>query len=441
MKMKQTLLIFLCGAAFAFNGISQTTWSLPQCIQHAKANSLNLKQTEIGIRQAELAKKSAQYARLPSVNANVDGGFNFGRTIDPTTNGFRNQRVGFNSFGIQTSAVVYNGGRITNSIKQSQFNIAAARAESEDYIQTLTLDITAAYLDILLAKEQVEIANRQVAQAKEQLLYIDRQITAGVLPQNDRLEMVAQIARNRQTLVNAQNALDVNYLRLKNLMELLPDYQLVIEVPTMVTNPISSTPFDLTNIYTQAINTQPSIKAAALRMESAALGIPIAKANSLPSIALSAAINSSYSNVSDFTDSPFFNQIDNNLGQSVGIRVSIPIYNNHQTRIGMEQARLELINAEVRQRQVEQQLKSAIQNAIANANGAKSALEATESALNAAKASFQNAQKKHQLGAINTLEYTTTKTNLDTAELDVVRAKYDYLFRLKLIDVYLGEAF
>ena len=239
--------------------------------------------------------------------------------------------------------------------------------------------------------------------------------------------------------MNAQNALDVNYLRLKNLMELPPDYALVIETPKEIATIMAKNQLNFTDIYTQAQNTQPSVKAAALRIESAALGIPIAKANSLPSIALSAALNSSYSNVSDFTDSPFFNQIDNNLGQSIGVRVSIPIYNNHQTKIGMEQARLELINAEVRQRQVEQQLKSTIQNAIANANGAKIALEATQSALDAAKASFQNAQKKHQLGAINTLEYTTTKNNLDTAELDVVRAKYDYLFRLKMIDFYLGK--
>ena len=100
-----------------------------------------------------------------------------------------------------------------------------------------------------------------------------------------------------------------------------------------------------------------------------------------------------------------------------------------------------VINAEVRQRQVEQQLKATIQNAIANANGTKIALEVTQSALVAAKASFQNAQKKHELGAINTLAYTTTKTNLDTAELDLVRAKYDYLFRLKIIDFYMGKSF
>ncbi len=161
----------------------------------------------------------------------------------------------------------------------------------------------------------------------------------------------------------------------------------------------------------------------------------------LPTVALSASLNTNYSNVSDFTDAPFFNQIDNNMGQSVGVRVSIPIYNNHRTQISMERARLAVINAEVRERQVQQQLKASIQNAIANASGAQIALVATQSALEAAKASFQNAQTKHQLGAINTLEYTTTKTNLDTAELDLVRARYDYMFRLKIIDFYMGQSF
>lgn len=439
--MKQTLLILLGTALLTINLSAQKTWSLADCIEHARVNNLNLKQAEIAIRQAELDKKTARYARLPSVNGNVDGGFNFGRTIDPTTNDFRNQRVGFNSFGIQTSAVVYNGGRIDHSIKQSQFNIAATRAESENYLQNLQLDITAAYLDILLAKEQVQIASRQIEQIKEQLVYIDRQIKAGALPENDRLEIVAQIARNKQQLINAQNALSINYLTLKNYLELAPDYSLEIQVPTAANESLSPNSYSLSTVYAQAINTQPAIKAAALRMESATLGIPIAKSGMLPTVALSASLNSNYSNVSDFTDAPFFNQLDNNMGQSVGVRVSIPIYNNHRTQIGMERARLEVINAEVRERQVQQQLKASIQNAIANASGAQIALEATQSALEAARASFQNAQKKHQLGAINTLEYTTTKTNLDTAELDLVRARYDYMFRLKIIDFYMGQDF
>jgi len=438
--MKQTLVVLLCLAFLVGNLSAQKVWSLEKCIQHAKANNLNLKQAEINIRQAELDKKAAKYARLPRLNGLIDGGFNFGRTIDPTTNDFRNQRVGFNAFGIQTNAIVYNGGRNINTIKQSQFNIAAARAESEDYQLQLTLDITAAYLDILLAKEQVHIAQQQVEQIKEQLVYVDRQIKAGAIPENDRLEIIAQITRNKQTLVNAQNALATNYLRLQDLMELSPDLAFQIQVPKTTSNGVQNV-LNLSNIYTKALNSQPAVKAAALRMESAALNLPIAKAEMLPSVAFSASLNSSYSNVSDFSDTPYFNQVGNNLGQSVSIRVSVPIYNNHQTQINIERARLEMINAEVRQRQVQQQLKSTIQNAIANADGAKIALDATQAALVAAKASFQNAQKKHQLGAINTLEYTTTKTNLDTAELDVVRAKYDYLFRLKIIDVYAGQGF
>ena len=435
--MKQ-IFVVLCIAFFTFHLTAQVSWSLKKCIQYAKANNLNLKQAEIGIRQAQLDEKAAKYARLPSVNGNIDGGFNFGRAIDPTTNDFRNQRVGINSFRIQTSALVYNGGRITNTIKQSQFNIAAARAASADFQQQLTLDITAAYLDILLAKEQVQIAQRQVEQIKEQLVYIDRQITAGALPENDRLEIVAQITRNKQTLVNAQNALAINYLRLKDLMELPSDTDFQIQVPESVTGEARKA-LNLSAIYNQALGTQPAVKAAALRMESAALSLPIAKSEMLPSIALSASLNSSYSNVSDFTDTPYFNQIGNNMGQSVGVRVSIPIYNNHQTQINLERARLEMINAEVQQRQVQQQLKSTIQNAITNTIGAEIALDATQASLVAAKASFQNAQKKHQLGAINTLEYTTTKNNLDAAELEVVRAKYNYLFRLKIIDVYVND--
>jgi len=168
----------------------------------------------------------------------------------------------------------------------------------------------------------------------------------------------------------------------------------------------------------------------------AELGISLAKADRLPSVALVADMRSNYSNISNFSDVPFFNQFGNNFGQSLALRVSIPIYNNHQTQIKTERAKLAILDAGIAEQQMQQQLEADIQNAITNAKGAKAALVATQSALEAAQNAFQNATKRYQLGVINTLDYTDSKAKVDTAELDVVRAKYDYLFRLRIIDFY-----
>lgn len=436
--IKKISLIFI-GIICSTIGYTQAVWSLADCIQYAQTNNIQSKRNQIAIRQAEIDKKAAQFARLPSANAEINTGLNFGRTIDPTTNSFINQQVGYNSFNVQTSAIIYNGGRLLNTIKQSQLNIALAKENDAAYRQNLTLEITAAYLDILLAKEQVQIANRQLVQTKEQLTFIDKRIQAEVIPVNERLEIVAQIARNTQTVTNAQNKLAISYLTLKNYLGLPPDSPLEIISPKTATNPDLAVPYKLANIYEQAVQTQPSIKASQLQKESAALGIPLAKADRLPSIALVAALRSNYSNVSNFSDTPFFNQFGNNFGQSIALQVNIPIYNNHRTQIKLERAEIAIIDAEIATQQAEQQLKANIQNAITNAKGAKIALEVALSALEATQNSFQNATKKYQLGVINTLDYTNIKANVDTAELDVVKAKYDYLFRLKIIDFYRGK--
>ena len=269
----------------------------------------------------------------------------------------------------------------------------------------------------------------------------DKRIQAGVLPVNERLEILAQQARNQQNLVAAQNNVAINLISLKNFLELDPSYNLDVETPPEV---VQYTAIDKTltleNIYQQALETQPSIKVGDLRRESANLGVEIAKADKLPSIFLFGQINTSYAHVKDFPlNEGYFRQLDNNLGQTLGAQLNIPIYNRGRNDIAIEQAQLNILNAEVADRQAKQLLQADIQNAIASARAGKAQLDASQIALDAAKASFTNAQKMYDLGAINTLEYTNAKANLDTAELDVVRAKYDYIFRAKVIDFYLGK--
>ncbi len=421
--------------------MGQEVWSLEKCVQHAAQNNLNLRQAEIGIQQAALNRKRNEQARYPNLNAQLDGGFNFGRTIDPTTNDFRSQRIGSSRVSISSNMTVYNGGKISNSIKQSKIDAEAARVDAARQLNDISLQIANSYLNVLLAKEQAIIAQKQVEQTSTQLSQTDKRIEAGVLPKNERLEILAQQARNEQNLVSAQNNVAINLISLKNFLELDPSYNLDVETPPDV---IQYTAIDeylnLEKVYQKALETQPSIEASELRIESAHLDVDIAKAGKLPSVVLFGQINSNYAHIKDFPlNDGYFKQIDNNLGQTLGAQVNFPIYNRGINDIAIEQARLGIINAEVANKQAKQQLQADVQNAIANARAGKAQLEASQIALDAAKASFDNAQKMYDLGAINTLEYTNAKTNLDTAELDVVRAKYDYVFRAKVIDFYLGK--
>ncbi|RMG83765.1 MAG: TolC family protein [Bacteroidetes bacterium] len=471
MTGKQFILA-LFGTFFFLNLSAQTVWSLEKCIDHAAQNSLTLKQADYAIQDAQLREKSAKNQRLPGVSGSVSGGLQFGRTIDPTTNSFNNQTIGFNSFRVDASATLYNGGRIANTIKQSQIDTEAARLDAEASFDFIALSIANTYLSILNAEEQLKNAQIRLESSQRQLERTDKLIAAGTLPKNDRLDVLAQIARDEQAIVQSQNAIEANYLNLKQLLELDPNADIKIELPDL--NRVSAQAdidhLTFREVYAAAIGTQPQVKASQLREKSTLLNVDLARAGMLPTLVLFAGIDTRWSSASKkvigttdavseqevfinnmpvnvgfpttipiFGDNPYFDQIDQNFGQSVGVQLSIPIYSRGQNKIAMERAQIGVLNARVQTEQTLNTLKTDVQTAIANARAAKLSLEAAEKTFEAAKAAYDNAQSKYELGAISTFDLTTAKNNLDIAERDAVTAKYEYIFRLKVIDYYEGK--
>jgi len=285
---------------------------------------------------------------------------------------------------------------------------------------------------------------------------------------------LAQVARDEQLAVQAQNSIDLAYLTLKQYLQLEPDFELNIEHPIALI-PADANPdaLTLTPLYQTALGTQAGIRSADYQVKSAEESVYIAKSNYYPSVSFFANLSSNYSsrfldflngnytgtdtvsttinlNGSDFTvrqyfdryDYPkvkYFDQLDQNFGQGIGIGISIPIYQNGRTRLSVERARLGVLTAQMQQTQARQSLKNDIQTAIANARAARQQLEAAQKTFDATSIAFQNTEKRHELGAVNVLDLTTAKTNRDIAENDLVVAKYDYLFKLKILDFYEGK--
>ena len=290
---------------------------------------------------------------------------------------------------------------------------------------------------------------------------------------------MAQVALNEQLIIEAQNAVDINYLNLKQLLELDPKEDLKIDRPA-VTIPAYANPsaYSLNEIYTNALGTQPQIKAGDRRLESAILGESIMKASMLPSLVIFGSLNANYSSAfldfenADFSEAELVpesfarpvlvgeqlvtvtefewvgitiprkswaDQLSETFGQSIGLSLSVPIYNKHRNKVNLERARLNTLNQEVINQQARQQLKTDIQRAIADARAAQESLEASQISLQAAQAAFDNAQRKFDLGTINTLEYTTARNTLDRAQLDLIQAKYRYLFFVKTVEFYQGK--
>ncbi|MCB0551931.1 MAG: TolC family protein [Phaeodactylibacter sp.] len=471
MLQKITLLFMsLCLAMLAGN--AQNTWSLEKCIDYARQNNLSVKQAEYSIKNTDLTRKQNEFNRLPGLSGRTSGGLQFGRTIDPTTNSFNTEQITFNSFSIDLNATLYSGNRLNNAVKQSRIDLEAARLDAQATVNDIGLSIANAYLSILLAEEQLENARRRLELSQSQLDQTDKLIRAGSLPPNDRLDFLSQIALDEQSIIEAQNLVAIGYLNLKQIMEIDPNEDIRIVRPESINIPEGVDPqgFQLNEVYNAALQTQPQIRAADLRLESAQLEENIAHAGFLPTLSLFASLNTNYSSAFqspifglvrskqtvfinndpveiefeneapvDYKNIAFGKQFNDNFGQTVGLSLGVPIYSNHSNRIAVERARLNVLNTQVTNRQQRQQLKTDVQRAIADARAARETLQASQRTADASQAAFENAEKRFKLGAINSLEYTTARNNLDRALVDVIRAKYQYLFNLKVVDFYLGR--
>ena len=444
---------------------------MQRCIEYARDNSLTLKQAQYGIDLAKLTDKQNRMTRLPSLSGSSNGGLQFGRTIDPVTNSFDNQRISFNSFGINGGATLYAGGRINNTIKQGEVDVKAAQEDAAAAFNDIALSIANAYLQILMSEEQLVNANKRLELSQQQLEYTDKLIQAGTLPVNDRLDVLAQIANDEQAIVQARNAIDINYVNLLGLMQFDPSTEIKIERPRVII-PADANPEETTfrEVYVSALGTQPQIRAAELRMESAEYGVNIARAGMLPTLSIFGGIDTRWSSASKIIDqvttnfitqtvkingvdvevqfpsqevtlknNPYFDQIDQNFGQNVGLSLQVPIYSNSRNRINVERAQVNILNARVQSDQTKQLLKNNVQQAIANARAGRRTLDSAEKAVEASKVAFENAEKRFRLGAINNLQLITARNTYDIAETNLIVAKYDYLFRLKILDFYLGR--
>lgn len=456
--------------------VGQETWSLERCILYARDNNITIKQAQASVRTALLSERQAKANRLPSLSASFDAGEQFGRTIDPTTNTFSPNATGYNSLRLSAGAQVFAGGQVHHAVKQANWNLRASEADAEQTMNALALQIAQAYLTILLTEEQLKSAQRRISQGGEQLKVTQKLIDAGTLPLADKYTVEAQIARDEQAAVTVQNNLDIAYLNLKQFLQLEPDFDLRIERPT-VELPADARPdeLSLSPLYATATTTQPNIRAAGFRLKSAAEGIEIAKAAYFPTVTLFANLSSNYSTqfpdesravytgdvlsgvqkfringqdlevqryipTFDIPTLSYFKQIDQNFGQGVGVSINVPIYQNGRNRLSVERARLSLLNAEMQNTQTQQQLKSDIQTAIANARAGRRQLEAAQKSFAAMQTAFQNMEKRHAIGAVNSFDLTTARNNLNNAENDLIVAKYDYLFRLKILDFYQGKS-
>ncbi len=471
LAVKRILFVGFWLITLAFNSTGQQIWSLERCVEHARQNSLALKQDMIGVERARLSTIRAQHNLYPNLSANVNYRVNFGRTIDPTTNAFETQSIGQSSEGLSTGMVLFNGGAIRNGISQSKINYETSKLDVQQFSDDLALSVVQYYLAILFAEERLDNARIQVQTTTQQLDQIDKLIKAGSKPEGDRLEILAQQAREEQNIITYQNNANSNKLALKQLLRLPSDEDFNISRPNPNALQPSLSQEDINTIFDYATNNRADMKSADLKVKSAELGVKIQKAAYLPTLTIGGNLNSAYSslgkritgfkevktplkvdfngqqavidiyNESPITEkNPYFNQFNQNLGYGAGLGLSIPIYSNYLAKSNVKNAELNVESAKLTSEQNKQALKNNIQTALNDYESAKNSYEASKRTSAAQQLAYNNTKTKFDLGSANTFELVSSKNRLDMALVEEVLARYDLIFRSKVIDYYMGRS-
>lgn len=455
------------------SAFAQEVWSLEKCIQYAKDNNIQIRQTEL---QADLQKRVELQSKarfLPSVNGQASNNYNFGRTIDPFTNQFvENKTVSAQAF-LSSNLNVFNGFQNWTGAAQAHYDHLASIKDIETRKNDISLSIATAYLQILFGKELVKNAENQLEITKLQRDRISRLVNAGSLAESNLFDIEAQFARDELQKVNAENNLNLYYLQLFQYLQLDISTEIEVQVPGNIAIDGSGILAGADDVYKAALDIMPELQAQKLRLKSAEYGLKYAYGSMSPRLSLSASYGSIYSgnnkagvgqpttilvpftivdgNNNSYT---FYNpqtgydsyqtksvgtQFKENVNKSIGFSLTIPIFNNLSTNTAIKRAQVNNLNQKLQLDAAKNTLQQTVQRAHNDAVSALKQYQAAEKLVIAQKESFKYADIKYQQSLINLVEYTDAKIKLSNAENDLIRAKYDYIFKSKVIDFYQGK--
>ncbi|MDO9510683.1 MAG: TolC family protein [Bacteroidales bacterium] len=447
-------------------------WSLERCILHARENNLTVKKQFLNVQLAKTDNQQNKYGLLPSLNASASHVYNWGQTIDMYTNQFATERVQSNNFYLSTSVVLFNGFQKLNGIRQSQIDLQMSQLDVERTINDISLNVTTFYLQVLFYKELVKVGENQLDISRQQAERTAKLVNAGTLAQGELLNMEAQVASDELTLIESRNNYDISLLTLSQLLDLNNEPGFVIETPELGILADKINASGPSDIYAFAVKNQPEILSSELRVRSSEKSLDIAKGAFSPTLSLNGSIGTGYSGASrqinpdipssvymyptgitqisqdtvlgyglknEYRTKPFWDQITDNENKSLGFYLSIPIFNGMRTRTNISRSKISLENARLDLQIAKNNLNKVIQQSHFDALASLKRYQAAQKKVSAQQESFHYAEQKYNVGLMTSVEYNQNKKDLAKAASDLLQAKYDFLFKTKILDFYQGK--
>lgn len=453
-KMTYFLLTVLSMVIFSVNIVAQELWSLEECIYHAMENNLTIKQSQFDVMAADEDLKQSKLNMIPSFNSGLQQSYNWGRNLDPQTNLFATQQQQQFFVTINSELTLFNGLQQINNVKQKHFEQLAKKYDSDKIRNDISLFIAGGYLQILFNIELVNNAQRQLDISSEQMDRTEKQVEAGSIARGMLYDIQAQAANDEANLVTAKNNLLLAYLDLMQLLDIEASAEFDIEKPDLeITGFPTLLPPEM--IYSKALEIMPEIKSAEYSVQSAERSLAMAKGMHSPRLYASGQYGSTFSDqiysvigtdpvtglpiISDEIKS-FDNQITDNRFGGLVFGLQIPIFNGYQVSTNVKKSRIYKEAVDINLEQEKLKLRKNIETAYADAVAAYQTYVARNKSVNSFEESFKYTEEKFNVGMVNATDYNVSKIQLSTAESDLASSKYDYIFKVKILDFYLGRS-
>jgi outer membrane protein len=455
-------------------GRCQEKWDLRRCVEYALANNISVKQADVQARLARLTLEQSQWNQVPTLGLGTQFGVKSGNTQNPNTYTLSTQTYALNNYQLQSSVTAFNFLSLRNAVEASRYSWQAALASSDKTKNDISLNVANAYLQVLLTIEQTEAAQLQLRLSQNQLEITRKQVAAGTLPELNAAELESQVAQDSATYINSKGNIQLNLLNLKAYMGLAASVPFDVFTPPVEDIPIENiADLQPESVYALALMNQPLQRMDSLNILSQRKTVASARGAMYPTLSVVGQLGASW--ISNFpepdfskapllsTDTlynlrqvgansvfvednatlmtkqkPYFSQLHQTFNQFIGVSLNIPILNNGTLRINYQRSKLNLRNQELQRDQDNLTLKQNIYQAYTAAMTALEKFQANKITVAATQKSFEFAQKRYNVGMLNTIDLLTNQNNFFNARINLLSSQFDYVFKMKVLEYYKG---
>lgn len=427
---------------------AQEKISLQRAIELVLQNNLQIKQAKLSEALSEETLSQSKYDLYPSLNGSSSTNYSVGRSFDQLSGQLVEKGITSMSTGVNTSVTLFQGFQKINQIAQNKFELEADKSNTARIKNDLMLSVVTTYLQILSNQDVVEAAKQQLSISRQQLDREQKFFDVGEKTLADLSQSKAQVANAELNLTDAQNQLDLSFLNLSQLLELDPSIPFEV-VPPPIDEAGRITDYTAREVFAQSLTNYPEVQFQEFRRLSSEKGINIAKGNYYPRLTLGGNLGTGYSssrqqyvpgtNPPVFERINFADQLNENINRSVGLTLSIPIFNGFQARSSVRRAKIGLQNAEIAVQLAKNNLNKIINQAVYDLRAAEKRYNSAKSAFESSRDAFSAIEQRYGVGLVNSLDFNQAQTNLNRAQFDMIQARYDVIFRKKVIDFYLGN--